>query len=134
MTLGVIRGERRLTVRVPVAERAYDTGRLMELVSPQNTIRELGVLGLDLTPKIAQLLPELRREKGVVVAIVSADTPYSQQGKLEPGDVIYTVNGKVVESVEALKALMGALPANAPAVLHVERDDRLMYISFRVER
>jgi serine protease Do len=134
VTLGVLRGERRLTVRVPVAEREYDTGRLSELVSPQNTIRELGVLGLDLTPKVAQLLPELRRDKGVVVAIVSPVTPYSQQGRLEAGDVIYALNGKAVETVESLKTAMAALPANAAAVLQVERHDRLMYIAFRVER
>lgn len=134
VTLGIQRGDRRLTVRVPVVERSNDAGQLTELVTAENAIRDLGVLGLDLTPRIAQLLPQLRRNTGVVVGSVSAGTPYSQQGRLEIGDVIYTINGHPVASVADLKSALAALQPNAPAVLLIERDSTLLYLAFRIQR
>jgi S1-C subfamily serine protease len=83
---------------------------------------------------VAELLPELRRDKGVVVATVSAAMPYSQQGKLEPGDVIYAVNGKAVDSVAALRTALGTIAANTAAVLQIERENTLMFLAFRIER
>jgi serine protease Do len=134
VAIEVQRGERRLTVRVGVAERDSDMGRLADLVTPQNTIHEIGVLGVDLTPAIRDMLHEIRGEKGIVVARVAAGTPFSQQGRLAPGDVIYAINGKPVDGVERLKAALAGLPQNAPFVLQVEREGTLMYLSFKVER
>ena len=62
VTLEVQRGERRLTVRVPVFERETATTRLIDLITPQNSIRGLGVMALDLTPQITQVLPDLRAQ------------------------------------------------------------------------
>ena len=102
-------------------------GRLADLVTPQNAIHEIGVLGVDLTPAIRDTLQDLRGDKGIVVALVAAGTPFSQQGRLAPGDVIYAINGKPVDGVERLKAALAALPQNAPFVLHVERGGTLLY-------
>jgi serine protease Do len=134
VALDVQRGERRLTVRVNVAERDAEMGRLADLVSPQNAIHEIGVLGVDLTPAIRDTLQDLRGDKGIVVALVAVGTPYSQQGRLAQGDVIYAVNGKPVDGVENLKKTLAALPQNAPFVLHVEREGILMLLSYKVER
>ena len=133
VTLEVQRGERRLTLRVPVAERPGDAGRLIDLVTPDNTIRALGLVGIDLTPRIAGALPPLRRDKGVVVASVSADAPYSQQGRLRPGDVIYALNEKTIETVSDLRKAVDGLQRGAAAVLQVEREGTLMYLAFRAE-
>ena len=130
----VRRGDRTLTVRVPVEERENDTGQLEALIGSQKVIRDLGIIALDLTPPIANLLPEVRRDKGAVVARVTPETPYSQQGRLEPGDVIYAVNGKTVSSVDELRTAMAALKPSAPTVLLVERDSTLMYLAFRIDR
>ena len=134
VAIEVRRGTRTLTVRVPVAERENDTGQLEALISTQQVIRDLGIIGLDLTAKIAELLPTIRRDKGVVVARVTPETPYSQQGRLQPGDVIYAVNGKPVNGVEELKAAMTVLKSSAAAVMLIERQSTLMYLAFRVER
>ena len=67
---------------VPVVERESTSTRLSDLLTPQNSIRALGALVLELTPQIRQVLPPLRRETGVVVATVSNEAPYSQQGQL----------------------------------------------------
>ena len=134
VVLDVQRGERKLSIRVPVGERDSDAGRLSDLIAQQVPLRALGVLGLTLTPKIAQLLPNLRREKGVVVASVSQHVPYSQQGRLQPGDVIYAFNGQVIETAADLNAAITPLKPGTAAVLHLERSGTLMYIAFRIER
>ena len=64
VAIEVRRGERTLTLRVPVVERENDTGQLEALIGTQQAIRALGVVALDLTPPIAALLPPLRRDRG----------------------------------------------------------------------
>jgi serine protease Do len=134
VSLDVQRGARRMTVRVPVMERQNDATRLTELVTPQNAVRALGILALDLSPRILAILPSLRFPKGVVVATVGSEAPFSHQGSFQPGDVIYALNGKTVESVEQLKSGIDALKPNAPAVVQIERGGVLMYLAFRIER
>jgi len=130
----VRRGGRTLSVRVPVVERENDTGQLEALISTQQAMRTLGVIALDLTAPIAQMLPPVRRSSGAVVARVTPETPYSQQGRLQPGDVIYALNGKPIANVEDLKNAAAALKPSAAAVLLIERQSTLMYLAFRVER
>ena len=89
---------------------------------------------LNLTPQIVQLLPNLRRQKGAVIATVSHQVPYSQQGKLRPGDVIYSLNGKAIETVADLNAAAAELKPGSAAVLHLERAGTLIYLAFRMER
>jgi serine protease Do len=132
--LDVRRGERQFAVRVPVGERHSGSARLADLVGPQQAIASLGMTVLDLTPAIAQLLPDLRRDKGAVIARVAQDAPYSQQGRLAAGDVIYELNGKTVENAADLRRIAGTLKTPSAAVLLVERDGVLMYVSFRIEQ
>ena len=134
VAIEVHRGARTVSVRVPVVERANDTGELETLIGSQPVIRPLGVVALDLTPPIAALLPTVRRQKGAVVARVTPDTPYSQQGRLQPGDVIYALNNRLVAGVEDLKSAASELKPSAAAVLLIERESTLMYLAFRVER
>ena len=134
VTLDVQRGERRFAVRVPVGERRGDTGRLVDLIGQQTPIPSLGILGLNLTPQITDLLPDLRRKNGVVVAAASAGVPFSQQGRLQAGDVIYAINGKPVESLADLTAALATFKPGAPAVVHLERGGTLMFVSFRIEK
>jgi serine protease Do len=134
VALEIRRGTRTLSVRVPVNERDTGTARLEELIGPQQPVRTLGIVAIDLTPAVVELLPPLRIERGAVVARVTPETPYSQQGRLEPGDVIHAVNGTPVGTVEALKAAVGALKPGAAAAVQIERDSTLLLIAFRVER
>jgi serine protease Do len=127
------RGDSTLVAKVPVVEREDDSGRLSDLITQQSGVRALGILALDLTPQVAALLPRLRRDKGAVVATVSLAAPFSQQGRLQPGDVIYALNGRVVDSVAALNAIAAATEPGTPCVLQLEREGTLMYLAFRLE-
>ena len=126
VALDVRRGERQLSVRVPVAERHSGSARLADLVGPQQALVGLGVTVLDLTPAIAQVLPDLRRDRGAVIARVSQEMPYSQQGRLQPGDVVYELNGKTVENGADLRQIASTLKPPSAAVLLLERDGVLM--------
>ncbi len=134
VALQIWRGERAITVRVPVIERDSHTMRLEELIGTQQAIGSLGIVALELTPAIAELLPPQRFEGGAVVARVTAGAPYSQQGVLKPGDVVHALNGRTVLTVEDLKKATAALKPGAAAVLQIEREGELMLLAFRVEK
>ena len=64
VVLDVQRGERKLSVRVPVGERDGDVGRLTDLIAQQVPVRALGVLGLNLTPQIVAAAAEPAASQG----------------------------------------------------------------------
>jgi S1-C subfamily serine protease len=66
------------------------------------------------------------------VAAAAPDAPAVRE-PLEPGDVIYALNQEPVTSLVRLRERLAALPGGAPAVLHVERDGELRYLTFEVE-
>jgi serine protease Do len=125
------RGTSKFTARVAVGERDNDAGRLSDMVALLSPVRALGITALDLSPRIAKLLPSVRRERGAVVAAVSAAAPFSHQGRLQPGDVIYSLNGKTVGSVAELNTAADATKAGTPSVLQLEREGVLLYLAFR---
>ncbi|MDQ3489173.1 MAG: PDZ domain-containing protein [Acidobacteriota bacterium] len=135
VTVDVRRAGQDVSVQVPVAERANNTARLEELVGSHIVLPKLGLSVLDLTPTIAQLLPPLRRKAGAVVVRVAAEAPFSQQGRLETGDVVYSLNGsgRPIASGADLRAASEALKPSTAVVLHVERDGILMYLALRIE-
>jgi serine protease Do len=128
-TLEVQRGTTRATVVVKVAERPRDPDRLAELVSQdQSVVAQLGILALDLSdPRVAPLLPPLRAQAGVIVAVASRDQlPW--QDVLQPGDAIYSLNGRSVRDVEGLRAAVEAARGSRSVVLQIEREGVLRYV------
>ena len=128
------RGDARFTARVAVGERGDDAGRLADLVALLHPVRTLGITALDLSPRVARLLPSVRRNRGAVVATVSPSAPFSQQGRLHAGDVIYALNGKPVGSVAELNGVAEGIKPGTPSVMQVEREGTLMYLAFRQGR
>jgi serine protease Do len=132
--IDIRRGERQLSISVPVAERPGGAASLEELVGPKQALQNLGITVLDLSPAIAQLLPPLRRDRGAVVVRVAPDAPFSQQGKILAGDVIYALNGTTIQGGADLRTAAAALKPSAPTVLLVERGGMMLYLSFRIEK
>ncbi len=87
---------------------------------------------MDLTPRVAALLPELRGRYGVVVAARSPDASYGRVG-LFPGDVIRSLNRGAIRNLDELRAAVGRLQVGQPVVLQVERRGRLQYLAFEME-
>lgn len=133
ITLDILRNNEKKQIRVKVTERAEDPERFVNLVHPQrNRITRLGALGLDLNDEIAALFPTLRTQSGTVIAAVTTGTP-SWHGGLLPGDIIHALNGQTITGLKQLNALLDKLPAYAPIVLQVERQNRFTLLTFELE-
>lgn len=131
-TLEVLRGTERLKYPVAVAEREGDPFRFADLVSPErNVLERLGVLALDTSQSVSDALGGLRLKGGVLVAAraINVGAEYG----LQPGDVIFSVNGTPVSALVELRSLIGRLPANAPCTLQIQREGQLMFLSFEIE-
>ena len=117
-----------------VVERDDDPMRFESLVSPEDlVVPQLGIVALDLTDSVRELLPDLREPNGVVVASTSRDVPPSWEGELEVGDVIHAVNKAAVASVADLRQELSSIKAGQSIVLQVERDGTLRFVSGRIE-
>ena len=128
MKLGVQRGSEKLSFDVSVFERPHEFDRLADLVDPdKGLIAKLGIIGLEIDPKVAAMLPPLRVSSGVIVAAKAADP--SVDTLLTAGDVIHAINGVQVETISALRAALDHLAPNTSLVLQIERDGRLMFVS-----
>jgi serine protease Do len=116
---------------MPVVERGDDPQRFADMVSPEkNLIRRLGILAIEITDKLAEMLPDLRHDYGVVVAARATDAPGAA---LEPGDVIYGINKTPTVSIAALRAVLDSTKPGDTAVLQVQRGMKLRYIAIDLE-
>ncbi len=87
----------------------------------------LGVQTQAITPRIAQLL-KLSDSSGVVVTGVSDDSAAAHAG-LQPGDVLTTLDGKPLRSVQELRNAEGLLPLGSTVQLGVLRDGQRRDVS-----
>ena len=129
ITLGIHRGTERLELPVMAEKQSgEELDTLADAVDPvKNIVPELGIVGLDINKAVLELLPDLRRPAGVVVAARKTNAPYSGP-PLEMGDAIYAVNRQVVASVAQLRQLLAGMKSGQPAVLLIEREGHLMYV------
>ena len=103
------------------------------MVNPEdNLVSKLGILAIELNEKVADMLPELRHEYGLVVAARTAVPPYSGS-EMETGDVIYEMNNMPTLSVKALREALDKMKSGDAVVLQVERSGRLMYLALELE-
>jgi serine protease Do len=132
VTLEVLRAEQKLTFDVAVIERDNDPLRFADLVDPEkNVIPRLGILGIEINQKIAQMVPDLRVQYGVVVAARAAGSPYSTT--LSPGDIIHALNGVPITSIPALRDALEKVRPGDPTVLQIERDGHLRFVDLELE-
>jgi serine protease Do len=133
--LEIQRGDRIEPVLVKVAEREDDPTRFTPLVAANEPyIDRLGVLGVTLDAKAAELLPDLRISSGVVIAALNTDLQSGAEGQLKTGDVIHDLNGKPVKTVDDLRSAIAKMKIGDALVMQVERDGELVYVGIRLEK
>jgi serine protease Do len=127
------RGSQDLTLTVPVVEeQEHDFDDLADLVKPEKSlVRGLGILGVEISSKISNMLPELRVNSGVIVAARAAGS--AEEIGLQPGDIIHSLNGAPIVTLEGLRTALGRLKSGDPVALQIEREGTLMYVGFNVE-
>src|SRR5579872_4728194 len=132
VAIEVQRGTQKLTFNVPIIERHDDPMRFADLANPeQNVVARLGILCIDITQKIAEMLPDLRKPYGVVVAARATGSAYSTQ--INPGDVIHAINTEPISSVQSLRQALDRHKPTDALILQIERDGRLMYLDLEVD-
>jgi len=130
--LEVLRGKEKLAFDVAVAEPPHEMDQIASLADPEkNLVRSLGIIGVEIDKKIAAMTQELRDPFGIIVVARSsegADIP------LVAGDVIRTLNGQPMTTLERMRAALQALPPGAPVVLQIQRDQRLLFLAFTLDQ
>jgi hypothetical protein len=130
--LEVLRGQNRVAVDVPVSEGPHQMDQIGALADPEKSvIGPLGILGVEIDRKIASVLPELRDPYGVLVVDRTAES--TSRVSLTAGDVIRTLNGAPMNSLERLRNALKTAKPGAPIALQIQRDGRLLFLSFRLD-
>jgi serine protease Do len=120
-------------VAVPVVERPDGLLNLMPTDPRGNIVPRLGLLGVDLTPQIATMVPALRVEAGVVVVAIQRAAINSREESLQAGDVIYGLNKATVRNLGELRTALETVKSGDAVVLHLERRGELLYLAFTLE-
>lgn len=129
--LQLLREGKKIDLVVPVVEREDDPERFADLVDPvKNLVPKLGILAIPITDELAQLLPELRYTHGLIVAARSTE---AAANGLKEGDVIYSLNTLPMVSVAALQSSLEKLKPGDPAILQVQRNQRMMYLAIDID-
>ena len=129
----VLRGDKKMTLEIPVSEEKNDVDQLADLVDPEKSlISKLGFFAVEIDDKLAQQLEELREPSGIIVAAMAADL-LGLENDLQAGDVIHSLNGKHIETITGLRAALKAMPPGAPGVLQIERESKYMYVTFEMD-
>ena len=131
--LEVLRDGKTLAFPIVMVERNDPLGLGASIDPRLNLVPRLGVLGLNVDPRIAAALPGLRAKSGVVVVSTIDDAIDSQEGGLAPGDVVVTVNRTPITGIEQLKKVFEALKIGDAVVVQLERQAELKYLAFTVE-
>jgi serine protease Do len=134
VTLRVQRGTSEMNLPVVTEEQSGgELDSLADMVDPiKNVVPELGIVGLDINKAVIELMPDLRRPAGVVVAARKTNAPYSGP-LLQVGDVVYEVNRRVVNGVDSLRNVLGRMKSGQSLVLLIERNGHLRYIPLQLD-
>jgi serine protease Do len=131
--LEVLRGKLRIAFDVPVVEHPHDMDQVSSLADPEkNLIPPLGILGVEIDASIARMVPDLRDPFGIIVAARAAGA--GAEVPLAAGDVIRTLNGEPMTTLDRLRGALKALPPGSAVALQIQRDERLLYISFTLDQ
>lgn len=129
--LEVRRGSGRMVFPVALIESPGDLDTVAALIqSDKSRVSQLGVIVMNIDPQIAGKLTGLRIASGVLVVARQVDS--TADVSLEAGDIIHTMNGAPIKSVEALRTALNSVAANTPVVLQIERSGKLMFVAFKL--
>ena len=131
--LDVLRGTQPLTLHIPVVARPDRFDRLMSAIDPErNLVRRIGIIGVGLDSTTRNAVAGLRAPTGVLVVALAGYGGSVEKG-LMPGDVIHTVNRKLVTTLEELRSALRELKVGSAAVLQIERQGVFKFLQFEIE-
>jgi S1-C subfamily serine protease len=131
--LEVLRNKDRLAFDLPVIQAPHEMDQIASLADPEkNLVRPLGIIGVEIDAKIAAHIDDLRDPFGIIV--VARSTEAGGDIPLTVADVIRTLNGQPMTTLDRLRSALNALQPGAPVVLQIQRDQRLLYLAFSLDQ
>jgi serine protease Do len=128
----VMRGTSQMTFQVTAVEEKSDLDSVSALADPQkNVVPEIGIVGVELDPKIAAGAKGLRDLWGIVVVARAAGA--TSDVPLQPRDIIRSLNNEPTASLAGLRSRLQSIKSGAPVTLQIQRDGRLMYVTFTLD-
>jgi serine protease Do len=131
LRLDLLRGSRHLTRVVKIGERSPDPDKLPDsAVVDAGLVPRLGIVcsTLDQSPASAE---NVRSTTGLLVIAKLSDS--ISDNELVSGDVIRSINGTEVRSVEDFRVELERLRPGDIAVLHIERRRQFEYLPIEID-
>ncbi len=133
VTLVVKSGSQEREVSLPVIVIPDNSEKLADLaVTESNQIPKLGVVGLDNTESLQRILGPTRSQEGVIVVALTANA-FLYEEKLNPGDVIISINQTLVSNLESVKSEIAKFKTGTAMVLQIERRGVRQFVSFELQ-
>ena len=128
----VLRSGKEMSLSVATVEQRSDLDSVSSMADPEkNLVPELVLLGVEIDPRIAAGATGLRAPYGIIVVARAAGA--TTEVPLQPRDVIRSFNNRDITSLQGLKDAVRALTPGTPVTLQIQRDGRLMYVSFTLD-
>jgi serine protease Do len=128
----VLRGGNEQKFAVAAVEERSEFDAVSAKADPvQNLVPELGILGIEIDPGIAAAAKGLRDAYGVIVVARAAGA--KSEVPLLPRDVIRSVNNRPISTLLVLRDAVRAVKPGSPVTLQIQRENRLMYVSFTLD-
>jgi serine protease Do len=130
--LEVLRGTMQLSFDTTLKEHPHELDQISALADPaKNLVPQLGILAVEIDKRIASMVDDLRDPYGIIVAARAAGA--AVEVPLTTGDVIRSLNGEPMTTLDRLRAALKAAPSGAPIVLQIQREGKLQFITFTLE-
>jgi serine protease Do len=133
VSLEVSRSGARLRFDVPVLENSDEESDdpINSILNERSRVAELGVMGIPVNERPRSETSRRRSKSGVVVVAKLDHT--QQRTDLAMDDLIRSVNGRPVSTVKELRSEIEKYKSGESVVLQIERNGRLMYVSFEMD-
>ena len=130
--LVVLRGAAQQKLSIAAVEQRSEFDSLSAMADPEKSlVAELGILGVEIDKRIASTATGLRDPYGVIVVARAAGA--TSEVPVQPRDVIRSLNNRQTPTLQSLRDAVRALKPGTPVTLQVQREGRLMYVSFTLE-
>ena len=128
----VLRGTSQRTFSIPAVEQKSEFDAVSQLADTEkNLVADLGILGVEIDRRLVPANSGLRDPFGIVVAARTSGA--KTEVPLLPRDVIRTVNGAQMFTLDQLRQTVRAFKPGSAVTLQIQREGRLMYVSFTVD-
>src|SRR5262245_43402877 len=130
--LVVLRGASEQKLSIAAVEQRSEFDSLSAMADPEKSlVAELGILGVEIDKRIAASATGLRDPYGVIVVARAAGA--TSEVPVAPRDVIRSLNNRQTPTLQSLRDAVRTLKPGSPAILQIQREGRLMYVSFTLE-